>query len=116
MPLSLNKTIFYVETIPYKLGSTKGILAICFNKRKEIDFRETRHCEIKNAEKLLSRGKKIKSGLEIYFDKKGKIINSVIEDNEQFDSFSCIFTTKKISKEEMIRLYFDKDVVEKAFR
>ena len=65
---------------------------------------------------MLARGKKIKSGLEIYFDKKGKILHSVIEDNEQFDGFSCIFTTKKISKEEMVRLYFDKDVVEKAFR
>ncbi len=65
---------------------------------------------------MLSKGKKIKSGLEIYFDKKGKIIHSAIEENEKFDGFSCLFTTKKISKEEMVRLYFDKDVVEKAFR
>lgn len=111
-----NKTSFYVKTIPYKLGSVKGTLAICYNKRKEGDFQDTRYCEIKNAEKLLAQGKKIKSGLEIYFDKKGKIINSVIEENELFDGYSCIFTTKKISKEEMVRLYFDKDVVEKAFR
>lgn len=111
-----NKTIFYVKTIPYKLGSAKGTLAICFNKRKENEFRETRHCEIKNAEKLLAQGKKIKSGLEIYFNKNGKIITGVIEKHEQFDGYSCIFTTKKISKEEMVRLYFGKDVVEKAFR
>ncbi len=111
-----NKTVFYVKTISYKLGSVKGTLAICFNKKKEGDLRESRHCEIKQAEKLLAKGKKIKSGLECYFDKKGKIIHSVIEENERFDGYSCIFTTKKIPKEEMIRLYFDKDVVEKAFR
>jgi transposase len=111
-----NKTIFYIKTIQYKMGSINGTLAICFNKRKENDFRESRHCEIKNAEKLLAKGKKIKTGLEMYFDKKGKIIHKVIEENEQFDGYSCIFTTKKISKEEMVRLYFDKDVVEKAFR
>jgi len=110
-----NKTVFYVKTIPYKLGTVKGTLAICFNKRKESDLRESRQCEIKHAEKLITQGKKIKSGLEIYFDGKGKIIHSLIEENEQFDGYSCIFTTKKISKEEMIRLYFDKDIVEKAF-
>lgn len=111
-----NKTVFYVKTIPYRLGSVKGTLAICFNKRKENDLRESRYCEIKHAEKLLGLGKKIKSGLEVYFDKNGKIIRSVIEDAELFDGYSCIFTTKNISKEEIVRLYFDKDVVEKAFR
>lgn len=52
-----NKTVFYVVTVPYRMGSTKGTLALCYNKRKAIDL-----------------------------------------------------------KEEMVRLYFDKDIVEKAFR
>ncbi len=111
-----NKTVFYVKTIPYKIGLIKGTLAICFNKRKENDLHETRYAEIKNAESLLASGKKIKAGLEIYFDKKGNILRDKIEDAERFDGFSCLFTTQKLSKEEMIRLYFDKDVVEKAFR
>lgn len=64
----------------------------------------------------MSRGRKIKSGLEIYFDKRGRILHDKIKESEQFDGYSCIFTTKKITKEEIIRLYFDKDVVEKAFR
>jgi transposase len=69
-----NKTIFYVKIIPYKIGSVKGTLAICFNKRKENDLHESRYAEIKHAEQLLSQGKKVKAGLEIYFDSKGKII------------------------------------------
>jgi transposase len=111
-----NKTVFYVKTMPYKIGSVKGTLAICFNKRKEGDFQESRHCEIKYAEKLLRLGKKIKPGLGIYFNRRGEIIHNVIKENELFDGYSCMFTTKNISKEEMVRLYFDKDVVEKAFR
>jgi transposase len=111
-----NKTVFYVKIIPHKIGKTKGLLAICYNRKKEHEVRESRHAEIKHAELLLSRGKKIKSGLEIYFDKKGRILHDKIKENEQFDGYSCIFTTKKITKEEIIRLYFDKDVVEKAFR
>ena len=114
--IKCNKTIFYVKIISHKIGKTKGLLAICYNRKKEHEVRESRHAEIKNAELLISRGKKIKSGLEIYFDKNRRILHDQIKEDEQFDGYSCIFTTKKITKEEMIRLYFDKDVVEKAFR
>jgi transposase len=111
-----NKTVFYVKIIPYKIGSVKGTLAICFNKRKENDLHESRYAEIKHAEQLLSQGKKIKSGLEVYFDSRGKILKKNLAEAEQYDGYSCLFTTRKLSKEEIVRLYFDKDVVEKAFR
>jgi transposase len=114
--IKCNKTVFYVKIIPHKIGKTRGSLAICYNRRKEHEIRESRHAEIKHAELMLSRNKKIKSGLEIYFDKYGRILHDQIKEAEQFDGYSCIFTTKKITKEEIIRLYFDKDVVEKAFR
>ena len=111
-----NKTIFYVVTIPYKMGNVKGTLALCYNRRKQIDLRESRYDEIKNAETLLSRKKSIKSGLEIFFDRKGRIIKEELKKAEEFDGYSCLFSTRSLSKEEMIRLYFDKDIVEKAFR
>lgn len=114
--IKCNKTVFYVKIIPHKIEKIKGYLAICYNRKKEHEIRESRHAEIKHAESLLSRGRKIKSGLEIYFDKRGRILHDKIKESEQFDGYSCIFTTKKITKEEIIRLYFDKDVVEKAFR
>jgi transposase len=111
-----NKTIFYVRMIPYKLGKVKGTLALCYNKKKEIDLHESRYDEIRNAEILLAKGKLIKNGLEIFFDKKGRIIESKIEEAEEFDGYSCIFSTQSLSKEEIIRIYFDKDIVEKAFQ
>lgn len=111
-----NKTTFYVKLIPYKIGSVKGTLAICLNRKKENALQESRHCEIKYAESLLLQSKKIKNGIENYFHKKGKINKNKICESEEFDGYSCIFTTSKLSKEEIVRLYFDKDVVEKAFR
>lgn len=111
-----NKTIFYVVTIPYKIGKVKGTLAICFNKRKATDLRESRYDEIKNAQELLARKKTVKNGLEIFFDKKGRLIKERLKDSEEFDGYFCLFSTRSLSKDEMIRLYFDKDVVEKAFR
>ena len=30
--------------------------------------------------------------------------------------YSCIFSTRGLSKEDIVRLYFDKDLIEKAFR
>jgi hypothetical protein len=33
-----------------------------------------------------------------------------------FDGYSCIFSTRSLPAEEMLSLYFNKDLVEKAFR
>ena len=35
---------------------------------------------------------------------------------EEFDGYTCIFSTKNITDKDMVRLYFDKDIIEKAFR
>ena len=39
-----------------------------------------------------------------------------MKEAEEFDGYSCIFCTKNLSDEDMVRLYFDKDVVERAFK
>jgi transposase len=111
-----NKTVFYVITKPYSLGGIKGKLAFCFNERLRRDIRESRYDEIAHAQKLLDEGKVLKPGMEKFFDSDGRLLTSRLEKAEQFDGYSCIFTTAKLSKEEMIRLYFDKDLVEKAFQ
>lgn len=111
-----NKTVFYVVTIPYRMGAVKGTLALCYNRRKAIDLRESRYDEIQNAQDLLVRKKQIKKGLEIFFDNKGHLIKEKLNESEEFDGYFCLFSTRSLSKNEMIRLYFDKDIVEKAFR
>lgn len=114
--IKCNKTVFYVVTVPYKMEKIKGTLALCYNRRKAIELRESRYDEIQNAAELLSRNKPIKNGLEIFFDKKGRVLEEKIKEAEEFDGYSCLFSTRSLTKKEMIRLYFDKDIVEKAFR
>lgn len=111
-----NKTVFYVITQPHNLDDVCGKLAFCFNERLRRDIRESRYDEIANAQQLLENGKSIKPGLEKFFGSNGRLLNSQLKRAEEFDGYSCIFTTAKLSKEEMVRLYFDKDLVEKAFQ
>lgn len=114
--IRLNKTIFYVMTIPYAIEGTKGTLAICFNEQQKRDLHESRYDEIINAQKLLAKGKAIKPGLEKYLSSSAEILDKVVHCAEEFDGYSCIFSTRAIGKEDIIHLYFDKDIVEKAFR
>jgi transposase len=112
----LNKTVFYVTTQPYTLGGVKGKLAFCFNERLQRDIRESRYDEIGYAQKLVREGKAIKEGMEQFVGKDGRLLRKRLRQLEEFDGYSCIFTTARMSKTEMVRLYFEKDLVEKAFQ
>jgi transposase len=112
----LNKTIFYIQAQRHELAGIKGKLVFCFNERIRRDVRESRYDEISNAQKLLAQGKSIKPGLERFFNKSGNLLNSRLHEAEEFDGYSCIFTSARLSNEEMVRMYFDKDLVEKAFQ
>jgi len=112
----LNKTTFYVTARPYALNQVRGTLYLCFNARQQVDLRDSRREEIVLAQQRLQEGKAIKSGLEQYFDQHGKLILKRLDQAEEFDGYSCIFSTRPLPKAELVRLYFDKDLVEKAFR
>jgi transposase len=112
----LKKTIFYVVTVPHVIEGVKGTLAICFNEQQKKDLHESRYDEIIAAQKLLGENKPIKAGLDKYFSPTGVLLEDKIKDAEEFDGYSCIFTTNEISKEDLVHYYFEKDVVEKAFR
>ncbi len=114
--IRLKKTVFYAITKPYILHKIRGKITICFNEQQRKDLRESRYDEISNARKLLAEGKNIKQGLEKYFNSEGEIIFKKLREAEEFEGYSVIFTTGSLSKEEIIRIYFDKDLVEKAFQ
>lgn len=111
----LNETIFYVATRPYEIGGVKGELALCFNEQKQCRLRESRYDEIADAQILLKNGQSIKPALKKFINHRGQLIQAKLNEAEEFDGCSYIFSTGQLSKEEMVRLYFDKDVVEKAF-
>lgn len=115
--VKLNKTVFYVVTLPYDMQGVQGALALCFNEQRQRDIRESRYDEILNAQQLLMQKKSIKRGLEKYFLGDGRLNKKQIAEAEEFDGVSCMFSTVPLTKEEFVRLYLgNKDVVEKAFR
>jgi hypothetical protein len=78
-------------------------------KQQKNDLKESRYDEISNAQALLKEGKKIKPELSKYFSKDGRLLLNKVTESEEFDGFSCIFTTTNLPKEKVVKLYFDKD-------
>ena len=112
----INGNIFYIKGRPHQFGSVKGKLAICYNEDKKMQIKKSRRVRIFEAQKLLAENKKIDDSLRQYLTPKGRLRASTLKEAEEFDGYSCIFCTKNLSDEDMIRLYYDKDIIEKAFR
>jgi transposase len=112
----VGSTVFYTLLRPYKMGNVRGQLALCLNEQRQRDTRESRRDEILYAQKLLAEGKAIKAGLRLFFDARGRLRQDKLAAAEEFDGYSCIFSTRSLPAEEMLPLYFNKDLIEKAFR
>jgi len=115
--VELPTSTYYVVSENYAHCGVSGKLLICLNNQLRIKTREARHDEIAHAQKQLTNKKRIKDGLGKYFNSDGEIILARIQDAELFDGFSCLFcTNKQLPKHDILRLYYEKDIVEKAFR
>ncbi|MEW5818210.1 MAG: IS1634 family transposase [Spirochaetota bacterium] len=112
----LQKTVFYVITRPYAVGGIRGRIALCFNEQQRRDLRESRYDEVTYAQELLRGGKKVKPGMEDYFDARGQLIIDKLKEEEEFDGYSVVFTTASLTADQMVKMYFDKDLIEKAFQ
>jgi transposase len=112
----VGQTVFYTKLQPYRIDGVRGHLALCLNERLQRDARESRRDEILYAQQLLGQGKSIKPGMERFFDARGNLLGAKLAAAEEFDGYACVFSTRTLSEQKMLSLYFDKDVVEKAFR
>lgn len=112
----LNDSVFYVHMIPYSIEGVRGRLAFCINDRRRFESKEARYRQITEAQRLRRNRKAIKDSIERFIGKDGRVLSHKVSAAEEFDGCSCIFTTaRRMSKEELIEQYFDKDLVEKAF-
>jgi transposase len=113
--VELKETTFYVTTHPYRLGRLPGTLYLCFNPHQRLHLQDWRRRQIAHAQQRLRQGKTIKSGLEKFFDARSQVRLSALQQAEEFEGYSCIFSLDPMPKTELVPLYFDKDLVEKAF-
>jgi transposase len=113
----LNDNIFYAVTQTDVIDGVKGTLVWCFNSQQQKDLRESRYDEIVYAQKLIVQKQPLKPGMEKLFDAKGRLIQTALAAAEKFDGYTCIFSTRSLPKEKILKIYFgDKDIVEKAFQ
>ena len=112
----VGSSIFYARLRPYQIDRVHGQLALCFNEQRQRDTRESRRDEIVYAQKLLAEGKAIKPGLRPFFATRDHLRQDKLAVAEEFDGYSCIFCTRPFPLEELLPLYFNKDLIEKAFR
>lgn len=112
----LRKTVFYTNKVPYEMGGVPGQMVLCFNEAQQRRLKESRYDELVHAQSLLAEGKSIKTGLEKFFSPQGNILKRKLAQAEEFDGYSCIFSSRRMSTEKIVQSYFEKDLVEKAFR
>jgi len=114
--VQVGSSVFYAALRPYKIDGVRGKLALCLNQRRQHDARESRRSEIVCAQKLLAQGKAIRPGLRSLFDAQNRLRPDQLAAAEEFHGYSCIFCTRPVTPQQMLPLYFDKDLIEKAFR
>lgn len=110
------KTHFYATSIPFKMSTVKGKLIILVNHYKRQVIQQKRLDRILNAQDALANKKEIDQNLKKYFTRTGKINTHVLNREEKYDGISILFTNGKISKQDSVRLYFEKDLIEKSFQ
>ena len=112
----VNQSNFYCREKKFKHGSSRGRLIVCFNRKRAQRQEESRFDEIEAAQVRLVKNKTIKPELTKYFGKDGRLLNARLVEASKCDGISLIFTNTKISLDDVVKGYFDKDVVEKAFQ
>ncbi len=112
----LKNTILYCTQQKYHYGRVRGNLILCFNEEKARINKEKRIDQIHKAQLLLQQRKPIPDEIKKFFSDGFSIDEKAIREAQQYDGYSVIFSTKKLSVDEIVKPYFEKDKVEKAFR
>ena len=107
------RSIFYVTSKPYTVGTVSGKLFIVINPLKKQDEKESRLTKIMQ---IQSEEISLEKSFEKFFSKTGGVNSHAIKRAELYDGMSTIFATGRHSREDVIRMYFEKDLIEKSFQ
>jgi transposase len=113
--IPLKNTALYVVSRKHNYGGVSGTLYVCFNPKEKEIIREQRNRRIIESKEERDKGTTIPPGLKKYFFKKGFHLKRIAE-VEKYDGYSMLFSTRRLSSKEAVKIYFEKDKVEKAFR
>lgn len=113
--IPLKNSVLYAVQKRYNYHGVSGYLTLCLNKKDKLSRAEERRERIALVIDAKRHGKAIPTEWRKYIKYKN-IDQESLDDVEKYDGISALFSTKKIPKDELIRAYFEKDIVEKTFR
>lgn len=113
--IRLQNAVLYCIKQKYSYGKIRGHIVLCFNDETARVNREKRIDAVHKAKELLARGKPVPEGVKKYF-KNGAIDEETLSKAQRYDGYMVLFSTKDLSVEDIVKPYFGKDRVEKAFR
>ena len=114
--IKLENSAFYVVRKNYSYGGVKGHIYICLNRKIHDGTQERRYDHMHEAQKMLAENKPLPEGIRKYFNKDDTINEKRLKEAEKYDGISILFSTKSLSAEEAVKSYFEKDLIEKAFK
>lgn len=93
-------------------------MIVCLNTSLREQIRQRRYEEITEAIEKVKKGLPIKEGLKKYIkgDKNLQIDHNAVTESEKCDGLYVIITTTDLPVEEVVKKYFDKDIIEKSFQ
>ena len=113
--IRLNNTILYCIKQKYRYGKISGNLVICYNEETARLNREKRIDNINKAIESIKNKKPFSDDLKKYLN--GTEINEKeLLEAQKYDGYSTLFSTKNLEINKIVKPYFEKDKVEKAFR
>lgn len=111
----LKNIILYCIKQKYKYGKISGNLVICYNEETARLNREKRIDNLNKAIESIKNKKPFSEDLKKYLN--GAEINKKeLLEAQKYDGYSVLFSTKDLEISKIVKPYFEKDKVEKAFR
>jgi transposase len=111
----LKNTVLYCHKQQYIYGTIRGQIVLCYNEETARINREKRIDSLEKVKKDIDAGKPLPEDIRQYFT--GKEINEkILHEKQKYDGYTVIFSTKELPVEQIVKPYFEKDKVEKAFR
>ena len=111
----LTKTTLFAKQMRYSYDGIPGYLIICYNEKEKVALKEERYKRVQESYEKIKNNKPVSGNLKRYFCY-NKVDQRAIAEAEEYDGVSAIFSTKRLPVDELLHAYFQKDVVEKAFK
>ncbi len=114
----LSSVFIHVREITDEWNGIPVRMLICLNRLLREQIQQNRYYELEEAVEKLKNKSKIKKGLNKYIKTNGTptVDHEAVEEGEKYDGLYVIITNTDLPTEEVVRKYFEKDIIEKSFQ